>query len=97
MPITTLQLTALAYGYRTGEFTPADIDVAGMPTTAACPGYAYRPSRSAPIMDRLLAAGAVLIGTNNLDQFATGLSGSRSPYGSCESSWPAYLATANRT
>ncbi|WP_063813523.1 allophanate hydrolase [Herbidospora daliensis] len=62
-----------------------NIDVAGLPTTVACPDYAYRPARSAPIVDRLVAAGAILIGKNNLDQFATGLSGSRSPYGSVES------------
>ncbi|GAB1824094.1 allophanate hydrolase [Herbidospora sp. RD11066] len=62
-----------------------NIDVAGMPTTVACPDYAYRPGRSAPLVDRLISAGAILIGKNNLDQFATGLSGSRSPYGSVES------------
>ncbi|GAA1296347.1 allophanate hydrolase [Planotetraspora silvatica] len=133
MPISTLGAAALSHGYRTGEFTPADIvhevyrrirergddgvwislrpeaevlaslgdpglplygipfsvkdniDVAGMPTTAACPAFTYRPPVSAPLVDRLVAAGAVLIGKNNLDQFATGLTGSRSPYGSCES------------
>ncbi|TKK87401.1 allophanate hydrolase [Herbidospora galbida] len=62
-----------------------NIDVAGMPTTVACPDFAYLPERSAPLVDRLVGAGAVLIGKNNLDQFATGLSGSRSPYGSVES------------
>ncbi|GAA3827057.1 allophanate hydrolase [Sphaerisporangium flaviroseum] len=62
-----------------------NIDVAGLPTTAACPGYAYVPDRSAPLVDRLLAAGALLVGKTNLDQFATGLSGTRSPYGACES------------
>ncbi|WP_066363453.1 allophanate hydrolase [Herbidospora mongoliensis] len=62
-----------------------NIDVAGMPTTVACPDFAYRPDRSAPLVDRLINAGAILIGKNNLDQFATGLSGSRSPYGSVES------------
>jgi allophanate hydrolase len=58
-----------------------NIDVAGMPTTAACPAFGYTPSRSAPVIDRLLAAGAILIGKANLDQFATGLVGTRSPYG----------------
>src|SRR5437660_2307440 len=58
-----------------------NIDVAGLPTTAACPGSAYRPQRSAPTVERLLAAGALLIGKTNLDQFATGLVGTRSPYG----------------
>ncbi len=58
-----------------------NIDVAGLPTTAACPGYAYTPAESAPAVQRLLEAGAVLIGKANLDQFATGLVGVRSPYG----------------
>jgi allophanate hydrolase len=58
-----------------------NIDVAGLPTTAACPDCAYRPVRSAPAVERLLAAGALLIGKTNLDQFATGLVGTRSPYG----------------
>jgi allophanate hydrolase len=58
-----------------------NIDVAGMPTTAACPAFAYTPTQSAPVVERLLAAGAVLIGKTNLDQFATGLVGTRSPYG----------------
>jgi allophanate hydrolase len=58
-----------------------NIDVAGMPTTAACPAYAYTPEASAPAVARLEAAGAVLIGKTNLDQFATGLVGTRSPYG----------------
>jgi allophanate hydrolase len=58
-----------------------NIDIAGLPTTAACPGYAYTPALSAPAVQRLLDAGAVLIGKTNLDQFATGLAGVRSPYG----------------
>ncbi|WP_455775727.1 amidase family protein, partial [Burkholderia stabilis] len=60
-----------------------NIDLAGIPTTAACPAYAYVPSRSAPVVERLIAAGAIPIGKTNLDQFATGLSGQRSPYGAC--------------
>jgi len=58
-----------------------NIDVGGVPTTAACPAYAYRPERSATVVARLLAAGAVMLGKTNLDQFATGLVGTRSPYG----------------
>lgn len=58
-----------------------NIDVAGLPTTAACPAYLYRPERSAPVVERLIAAGAVVVGKTNLDQFATGLVGARSPYG----------------
>jgi allophanate hydrolase len=58
-----------------------NIDVLGMTTTAGCPDYAYTPSASAPVVDRLQRAGALLIGKTNLDQFATGLVGTRSPYG----------------
>src|SRR6267378_6147290 len=58
-----------------------NIDVASLPTTAGCPDFAYRPSRSAPVVKRLVEAGALLIGKTNLDQFATGLGGTRSPYG----------------
>lgn len=58
-----------------------NIDVAGLPTTAACPGFAYNPAQSAPVVARLVAAGALLVGKTNLDQFATGLVGTRSPYG----------------
>jgi allophanate hydrolase len=58
-----------------------NIDVGGVPTTAACPGFDRRPAESATVVARLEAAGAVLIGKTNLDQFATGLSGCRSPYG----------------
>src|SRR5258706_16059014 len=50
-----------------------NIDVAGLPTTAACPAFAYVAKRTAPAVQRLLDAGAVLIGKANLDQFATGL------------------------
>jgi len=58
-----------------------NIDVEGMPTTAACPAFAYTAAHSATVVERLVAAGAVLIGKTNLDQFATGLVGTRSPYG----------------
>ena len=60
-----------------------NLDVAGLPTTAGCPSAAYVPERSATVVERLEAAGAVLIGKTNLDQFATGLVGVRSPYGAC--------------
>ncbi|MDR6530375.1 allophanate hydrolase [Caulobacter rhizosphaerae] len=58
-----------------------NIDVGAYPTTAACPAFAYTPARSATVVERLVAAGALLIGKTNLDQFATGLVGARSPYG----------------
>lgn len=58
-----------------------NIDCAGLPTTAACPDYAYQPWENATAVQRLLDAGAIAIGKTNLDQFATGLNGTRSPYG----------------
>lgn len=58
-----------------------NIDLEGVPTTAGCPDYAYTPKRSAPVVERLQAAGAIPLGKTNLDQFATGLVGIRSPYG----------------
>jgi allophanate hydrolase len=58
-----------------------NIDVAGLKTTAGCPAYAYTPEGDAPAVARLRAAGALVLGTTNLDQFATGLVGTRSPYG----------------
>ncbi len=61
--------------------TKDNIDVAGMPTTAACPDFAYVPAQDATTIARLRAAGALLVGKANLDQFATGLNGTRSPYG----------------
>jgi allophanate hydrolase len=62
-----------------------NIDVAGLPTTAGCPDFAFVPERSATVVERLVEAGAILIGKTNLDQFATGLVGTRSPYGACSS------------
>jgi allophanate hydrolase len=62
-----------------------NIDLAGVPTTAACPDFAYTPARSARVVERLIAAGAIPIGKTNMDQFATGLVGTRSPYGACSS------------
>jgi allophanate hydrolase len=60
-----------------------NIDLADVPTTAGCPDYAYRPGESAFVVQHLLEAGAIPIGKTNLDQFATGLVGTRSPYGAC--------------
>ena len=62
-----------------------NIDVVGMATTAGCPAFSYQPSASATVVKLLEAAGAILIGKTNLDQFATGLVGVRSPYGACAS------------
>jgi allophanate hydrolase len=58
-----------------------NIDVLGVATTAGCPDFAYLPQRSAHVIERLEAAGAIVIGKANLDQFATGLNGTRTPYG----------------
>ncbi|MEV7453727.1 amidase family protein, partial [Streptomyces nigra] len=70
-----------------------NIDVAGLPTTAGCPSYAYRPAADAPAVARLRAAGTVVLGTTNLDQFATGLVGTRSPYGAVRNAVdPAYVS-----
>ena len=60
-----------------------NIDLAGVPTTAACPDYAYTPRESATVVKKLMEAGAIPMGKTNLDQFATGLVGTRSPYGEC--------------
>ncbi|HWA96553.1 MAG TPA: allophanate hydrolase [Terracidiphilus sp.] len=62
-----------------------NLDVAGMQTTAGCPAFAYEASTTATVVQRLLDAGAILIGKTNMDQFATGLVGTRSPYGVCSS------------
>ncbi|WP_199232534.1 allophanate hydrolase [Caulobacter sp. D5] len=58
-----------------------NIDLAGLPTTAGCPDFAYAPEASAVVVQRLIAAGAIPVGKTNLDQFATGLNGTRSPHG----------------
>ena len=63
-----------------------NIDLAGIPTTAACPAWAFVPERSATLVERLIALGALPLGKTNLDQFATGLNGTRSPYGACRNS-----------
>ena len=58
-----------------------NIDVAGLPTTAGCPAFAYTPTAHAAVVQRLVDAGAIVVGKTNMDQFATGLVGVRSPYG----------------
>ncbi len=83
----TLSLFGVPFGVKD------NIDVAGVPTTCACPASAFMPRRSAPAVDKLLAAGAIYIGKTNLDQFATGLVGTRSPYGACRNLFdPRYIA-----
>jgi allophanate hydrolase len=70
-----------------------NIDLAGVPTTAGCPEYAYTPAQSATVVQRLIGAGAIPVGKTNLDQFATGLNGTRSPYGACRNAFdPEYIA-----
>jgi allophanate hydrolase len=86
--------TELAAARRPGDERPLygipfavkdNIDVAGLPTTCACPEFAFTPAADATAVRRLLDAGAIVVGKTNLDQFATGLVGTRSPYGACES------------
>ena len=62
-----------------------NIDVAGLATTAGCPAFSYRPDHNATSVTRLIDAGAIVVGKTNMDQFATGLTGTRSPYGVCPS------------
>ncbi|MCC5810720.1 MAG: allophanate hydrolase [Ectothiorhodospiraceae bacterium] len=70
-----------------------NIDLADVPTTAACPDFAYTPEVSAFVVQQLIEAGAVPVGKTNLDQFATGLVGTRSPYGACGNAFdPAYVS-----
>ena len=66
-----------------------NIDVAGLPTTAACPAFRYVAAAHAASVERLIAAGAICVGKTNLDQFATGLVGTRSPYGRPSSTFAA--------
>ena len=66
-----------------------NVDAAGWPTTAACPEFAYTAATDATVVAKLRAAGAILIGKTNLDQFATGLVGTRSPYGAVANSFNA--------
>jgi len=93
---------ALAQDAKAGKILPLygvpfavkdNIDAAGLPTTAACPAFSYSPGKSATAVQRLLAAGAMLVGKTNLDQFATGLVGVRSPYGAVRNAFnPAYIS-----
>ncbi|MGB3961226.1 MAG: amidase family protein, partial [Sulfurimonas sp.] len=70
-----------------------NIDLAGIPTTAGCAAFAYIPQKSAFVVQKLINAGAIPIGKTNLDQFATGLVGTRSPYGACQNSInPEYIS-----
>ncbi len=70
-----------------------NIDLAGTPTTAGCREYAYTPSQSAFVVQRLIDAGAIPVGKTNLDQFATGLNGTRSPWGACRNAFnPDYIS-----
>ncbi len=70
-----------------------NIDLRGVPTTAGCPDYSYTPGASSFVVQRLIDAGAVPVGKTNLDQFATGLVGTRSPYGACQNAFdPAYVS-----
>ena len=64
-----------------------NIDLAGVSTTAGCPSFAYTPAHSATVVQKLIDAGAIPLGKTNLDQFATGLVGTRSPYGACRNSF----------
>lgn len=87
------QLRAEAAALTAGGYDPAkplwgipfaakdNIDAVGLPTTAACPAFAFTPASDSTVVARLRAAGAILVGKTNLDQFATGLNGTRSPYG----------------
>lgn len=70
-----------------------NIDLADHPTTAGCPDYAYVSESSAFVVEKLIAAGAIPLGKTNLDQFATGLNGTRSPYGACQNAFdPAFIS-----
>ena len=70
-----------------------NIDAAGLPTTAGCPAFAYKPTANAAVVQQLLNAGASLLGKTNLDQFACGLNGTRSPYGAVPNAFnPAYVS-----
>lgn len=64
-----------------------NIDLMGMPTTAGCPDFTYIPQRSAAVVRRIIEAGGIPLGKTNLDQFATGLNGTRSPYGACHNAY----------
>lgn len=70
-----------------------NIDLEGVATTAACREFAYQPAQSAYVVQRLIDAGAIPVGKTNLDQFATGLNGTRSPWGACRNAFnPDYIS-----
>jgi len=70
-----------------------NIDLAGIPTTAGCAAFAYTPAHSAQVVQQLIDAGAIPLGKTNLDQFATGLNGTRSPWGACRNAFdPDYIS-----
>ena len=100
------QLTTIFQAINSGEKQVADftllgvpfaakdnINVAGMPTSAACPAFTYTPEKDATVIARLKAAGAIVVGKTNLDQFATGLVGTRSPFGAVKNTFnPEYVS-----
>ncbi|WBM68747.1 allophanate hydrolase [Buttiauxella sp. WJP83] len=100
------QLTTIFQAINSGEKQASDfallgvpfaakdnIDVAGMPTSAGCPAFTYQPGKDATVIARLKAAGAIVVGKTNLDQFATGLVGTRSPFGAVENTFnPEYVS-----
>lgn len=102
LPLAQLQAYAAALADQSPDDLPLygipfavkdNIDLVDLATTAACPAYAYQPQQSAFVVRRLIAAGAIPVGKANLDQFATGLVGTRSPYGVCRNSFdPDYIA-----
>lgn len=70
-----------------------NIDTSGLPTTCACPAFSHEAGKNATVVEKLIAAGAVMLGKTNLDQFATGLVGTRSPYGVVPNSFnPDYIS-----
>src|ERR1035441_9035008 len=73
-----------------------NIDLAGLPHPAASPAYAYPPARSATVVQSLVDAGAIPVGKTNMDQFATGLAGTRSPHGACSSVFDAARSEERR-
>ncbi len=100
------QLTTIFQAINSGEKQASDfpllgvpfaakdnIDVAGMPTSAGCPAFTYQPAEDATVIARLKAAGAIVVGKTNLDQFATGLVGTRSPFGAVKNTFnPEYVS-----
>lgn len=87
MDITTHPLWGIPFAIKD------NIDLADIPTTAACPAFAYTPTQHATVVEKLIHAGAIPVGKTNLDQFATGLVGTRSPYGEVKNAYvPDYIS-----